>query len=255
MITDPLFLLTAFAAVVLLGLSKGGFAGIGMAATPLVALVLPPFQAAALLLPILLVQDAISIYVYRREWSAWNLKVMLPGAALGIGVAWGVATHVSDAFVRFVIGLIGVSFVLHTWIGQWRRRGATRAKQPNVFQGVFWGSVSGFTSTFSQAGGPPFQIYVLPQQLPKFELVGTTAIYFGVVNLLKIAPYGALGQFTTENLVTSAALMPLAIAANFLGIWLVKRTPTDLFYKIAYLLVFAISAELLRSGGLGLWRG
>ena len=83
MITDPLFYLLAIPAVTLLGLSKGGFAGLGMVTTPMLALIMPPLQAAAILLPLLIVQDAISVWTYRRAWSAWNLKVLMPGAVLG----------------------------------------------------------------------------------------------------------------------------------------------------------------------------
>src|SRR5215207_4221127 len=95
-ITDPLFYLLAIPAVLMLGLAKGGFAGVGMISTPLLALVLPPLQAAAILLP----QDLISVWVYRHEWSAWNLKVLIAGAVIGVGVAWLLAAHVTDAHVR-----------------------------------------------------------------------------------------------------------------------------------------------------------
>jgi len=121
--------------------------------------------------------------------------------------------------------------------------------------GVFWGTVAGFTSTLSQAGGPPFQVYVLPQRLPKLTLVGTYTIYFAVLNLIKIGPYFALGQFSTASLATSLMLLPVAIVANFLGIWLVRRTPTGVFYQIAYALVFLISLELIRSGMTTLIKG
>jgi uncharacterized membrane protein YfcA len=251
LIADPLFYPLAVIAVTALGLSKGGFAGVGVMSTPLLATILPPLQAAAILLPILIVQDMISIWVYRCDWSAWHLKVMLPGAVLGIAIAWALATQVSDAVVRLVIGVIGVSFALNAWFGPKR----AEPKQPQVPGGLFWGAVSGFTSTLSQAGGPPFQVYVLPQRLPKLTLVGTYTIYFAAINLLKIVPYFALGQFSAANLATSAALLPVAIAANFLGIWLVRRTPTGLFYQIAYVLVFLISLELLRSGLTSLIRG
>lgn len=245
LLTDPLFIATGLLAVTFLGLSKGGFAGVGMASTPLLALILPPLQAAAILLPILLVQDAISIWVYRREWSAWNLKVLLPGGLIGVVVGWALAAYVSDSAVRISIGLIGVVFVLYTWFGP---KPSELPSQPGVFAGVFWGSLSGFTSTLAQAGAPPFQIYVLPQKLGKMELVGTTAICFGAINAMKVLPYFALGQFSTANLMVSLALLPFAIVMNFVGIWLVKRTPTEVFYRIAYVLVFLISAELLRSG-------
>jgi uncharacterized protein len=121
--------------------------------------------------------------------------------------------------------------------------------------GIFWGTVAGFTSTLSQAGGPPFQVYVLPQRMPKLTLVGTYTIYFAVLNVLKIVPYFALGQFSTANLASSIVLLPVAVAANFLGIWLVRRTPTGLFYQIAYVLIFLISLELIRSGAMTIIKG
>src|SRR5258708_10339373 len=205
-IRDPLFYPLAVIAVTALGLGKGGFAGVGVMATPLLATILPPLQAAAILLPILIVQDVISVWVYRRDWSAWNLKVMLPSGLLGIGIAWALATQVSDAFVRLVVGLIGVSFALNAWFG----RQSPQPKQASVPGGIFWGVVSGFTSTLSQAGGPPFQVYVLPQRLPKLTLVGTSTIYFAALNVLKVGPYFALGPFSTANLASSVMLLPVA---------------------------------------------
>jgi uncharacterized protein len=250
LITNPTFYLLAIPAVTALGLGKGGFSGAGILATPLLATVLPPLQAAAIILPILIVQDAISVWVYRHDWDARIIKVMLPGGLLGIGIAWGLAAHVSDALVRLIIGAIGVAFVLNAWFG----RQPAEAKQQNTAAGVFWGTVAGFTSTLSQAGGPPFQVHVLPMRLPKLTMVGTYTVYFAVLNWLKIVPYFALDQFSEQTLTTSAVLLPLAVAANFLGIWLVRRTPTGLYYNIAYALVFLISLELIRSGIIGALR-
>ncbi|MDB5615977.1 MAG: hypothetical protein JWQ24_215 [Tardiphaga sp.] len=100
LIADPLFYAAAVPAVILLDLSKGGFSGVGTAATPLLALYLPPLEAAALILPVLIIQDLISIYVYRRDWDASNLKILLPGAVLGMALAWLLASHISDNAVR-----------------------------------------------------------------------------------------------------------------------------------------------------------
>jgi len=250
LIADPVFYAVAIPAVIFLGLSKGGFAGVGTAATPLLALYLPPLEAAALLLPVLITQDLISLYVYRRDWDGWNLKIMLPGAIIGMAIGWLTASHVSDNTVRAIVGIVGVAFVANVWL----RRAIDEAKTMSPASGVFWGGVSGFTSFMTQGGGPPFQVYVLPQRLPKLTLVGTTTIFFAVINALKIGPYFALGQFTTENFATSVALLPMAIAANFAGVWLVRRTPTGLFYQIAYVLLFLISIVLLWQGIGGMLR-
>ena len=94
-----------------------------------------------------------------------------------------------------------------------------------------------------QVGAPPFQIHMLPQRLDKLTLVGTTVIFFAILNLMKVVPYFALGQFSTRSLATSAVLLPVAVASNFLGIWLVRKTPTDAFYRIAYLLMAFIACS------------
>lgn len=243
-ITEPMFYVFAIPAVIILGLSKGGFAGIGTATTPMLALYMPPLEAAALILPVLMLQDAISVWWYRHDWDSWNLKVMLPGAIVGEGLAWLLAAYITEDHVRLVVGIIGVSFCVHAYF----RRALTEPQKKTAAGGVFWGAVSGFTSFMSQAGGPPFQVHILPQRLAKLTLVGTTTMFFTFVNALKIGPYFALGQFSMTNFATSMVLLPLAVVANFLGIWLVARTPNDLFYNIAYVLVFVISLALL-------WRG
>jgi uncharacterized protein len=250
-ITEPFFYVVAIPAVIFLGLSKGGFAGIGIASTPLLALYLPPLEAAALILPLLIIQDVLSIYVYRRDWDASNLKILLPGAMLGMTLAWLLASHISDNAVRLAIGLIGVTFVANAWL----KRASTEPTRMGAAAGVFWGTVAGFTSFMTQAGGPPFQVYVLPQRLPKLVLVGTTTIFFATVNALKIVPYFMLGQFSPANFATSMMLLPVAIIANFAGIWLVKHTPTGLFYRIVYALLLVISLALLWQGVGELVRG
>jgi uncharacterized protein len=247
-ITDPLFYLAAVPAVTFLGLGKGGFAGIGMVSTPLLALYMPPLQAAAILLPILMVQDAISVWTYWRYWDRWNVKVLLAGGAIGVAIAWAIAAHVADEAVRLAVGIIGVAFVLNAWFAQ-----PIVAEQPTVRAGLFWGAAAGFTSTIAQAGAPPFQVFVLPQRLPKLTLVGTNVVLFAAINVLKVGPYVALGQFSTQGLGTSAALLPLAVVTNFLGIWLVRVTPTRIFYQIAYVLVFLISVALISLGAAAYW--
>jgi len=250
-LADPVFLLAAVVAVTLLGLSKGGLTGLGMAATPLLALTVPPLQAAAILLPILLVQDVISVWTYRRDWSASNLRAMLPGAVVGIAVAWLLAAYVSDAMLRLTVGLIGLAFVLNAWFV----RAPAGAAAPRAWRGAFWGALSGFTSTLVHAGSPPFQIHMLPQRLPKLTFVGTNMMFFAAVNFIKIAPYLSLGHFSRHTLTIAAVLAPLAIVTNFLGIWLVRVMPGKLFYRLIYVLMFAVSAALTGQALVGLARG
>jgi len=239
-ITDPIFYLLAIPAVIALGLSKGGFAGVGQMATPLLALVMPPLEAAAIMLPIMIVQDANAVWVYRKDWS-------------GVTIAGFTAAYISDDAVRVFIGGFTVAFVVYSFIGMLRV--PREPKKPGVAAGVIWGTIAGFTTTICQAGGPPYQMYVLGLRLPKMTYVGTTAMVFAAMNWMKVVPYVALGQFSTTGLSTSLALLPLAIAANLLGFWLVRVTPQALFYKITLVIMLVISIELAREGVVGMWPG
>jgi uncharacterized protein len=218
----------------------------------------PPLQGAAILLPILICQDVISVWTYRRAWSAWNLKVLIPGSVLGMGAGTLFASHVSNAAIELAVGTIGLSFVLYTWLVKWLwpnfARAREKPRQPPAALGVFWGSLAGFMSLLVNVGAPPYQIHILPQRLDKLTFVGTTVLFFAFMNLMKIVPYFVLGQFSTRNFATSMALLPLAVAANFFGIWLVRKTPTERFYRIAYLLMLLISLSLLWQGVRGLVR-
>lgn len=249
-VTDPMFYALALPAVIALGLSKGGFAGVGQMATPLLALVMPPLEAAAIMLPIMILQDATAVWVYRREWDGRILAVLIPGAVIGITTAGLVAAHISNDAVRVFIGVITIAFVLYTWFAA--ARIARERKRPHKATGLFWGALSGFTSTLSQAGGPPYQIFMMAQRLPKMTFVGTGAIYYACMNWMKVIPYFALGQFSARGLATSAVLIPLALLTNQLGFWLVRRTPQALFYRITLIVMFLIALALLRAGLVGL---
>ena len=259
-ITDPWFYVLAVPAVIALGLSKGGFAGMGQMATPMLALVMPPLEAAAIMLPIMIVQDGTAVWVYRGDWSRRIYMIFVPGAVIGVGLGWLLAAHISEATVRVATGAATITFVLYTWIGPKKVADEVaddigRKKGASAPAGLFWGALSGFASIIAQAGGPPFQIWVLPQNLKKMTYVGTIAMVFATLNWLKVGPYIALGQFSTKGLGTSLALLPLAIAANLFGFWLVRVTPTAIFYKVTLILLFVISLELVRGGTLQLLHG
>lgn len=108
--------------------------------------------------------------------------------------------------------------------------------------------IAGFTSFVSHAGGPPFQMYVLPLKLDKTLYAGTGVIFFAVVNAVKLPPYFALGQFSAANLMTSAMLIPLAPLATFAGAWLVKRVDQTLFYRITYAALIPVGLKLIWDG-------
>jgi uncharacterized protein len=247
MITDPVFYAAAVPAVTLMGLAKGGFSGLGLLSLPLMALVVSPVQSAAIMLPILVVQDVVTVWAYRHSWDARNLAILVPSAALGILLGYLLAAFVSDAAVTLSVGLVSISFAVRRLVLE-RRATPPRAAAADVPRGAFWGVVTGFTSMIAHAGGPPFQIYVMPQRLARDVFVGTGAVLFALINWIKVPPYWALGQFTRENLSTAAALFPVAVLTTFLGVWLVRRVPGERFYTIVYVLLILVGLKLLVDG-------
>lgn len=251
MLTDPLFYAFAIPAVIVLGLAKGGFAGLGILAVPMMALSASPIQAASITLPILIVQDVVSVWAFRGSWDRPLLTLMLPSAAIGVAAGFALAAFVSAAAVETAVGLVSIAFATLRLTS----RGAEPAAGHTPVAGALWGAVSGFTSQIAHAGGPPFQIYVLPKRLPRDTFIGTSALFFAIVNWMKVPAFAALGQFTRENLLTAAALTPLAIASTIAGVWLVRRVDGDRFYTLIYALLLVVGAKLVWDGGVGLMGG
>ena len=244
MIHDPTFWIAAVVAVLLLGLAKGGFAGMGALSLPLVAMTISPVRAAAILLPILIVQDVVGVWAFRRTWDRYVLGWMLPGAAVGIALGYGFAASVSPDAVLGLVGAVSILFgAYRLWVA---RRGAVEtASDSPGWVGALFGVASGFTSQIAHAGQPPFQLWVLPRALSRDVLVGTTAIFFAAVNWIKVPAYVALGQFSRANLTTATALVPVAIASTFAGVWLVRRVPASRFYTAIYVLMIVVGGKLV----------
>ncbi|WP_157016482.1 sulfite exporter TauE/SafE family protein [Mesorhizobium xinjiangense] len=246
-ITDPVFYLAAVPAVILVGLAKGGLGGaMGFLGVPLMALVISPVQAAAILLPILVVMDIVSLWSWRGYFNRQVLAIMLPGALVGIALGWLTAALVTADAVRLILGLVTILFVLR-WLMQKFARSEGSAS-PRTGLGLLWGAVSGFTSFVAHAGGPPYQVYTLPLRMEPKIFVGTSVIFFAVVNAVKLVPYFALGQFSTVNLATSAALLPLAPLATLSDAFVVKRMRAEIFYLLTYATVLIVAIKLVWDG-------
>jgi uncharacterized protein len=246
-LSDPWFYAAAIPAVILLGLAKGGFAGIGILGVPLLALVISPVQAAAILLPILLVQDVVSVAAFYRSRDDAVLREMLPGAALGIAAGYLLAARVSVTMIELAVGVITLVFAV-----QRMRGGVNLAGTSQPWAGAAFGAASGFTSQIAHAGGPPFQMHVVPMGLDRDRFIGTSSIFFAVVNWMKVPAYAALGQFSTANLLAAAVLMPLAIVSTWAGVRLVRRVDAVNFYRIIYALMLLVGSKLVWDGVAGL---
>lgn len=247
LLLNPWFYAAAVPATILIGLSKGGLGGaMGQVGVPLMALVMPPVQAAAIMLPILIVMDIASLWSWRGHSDAKTLKLMLPGGLLGIGIGWLTASIVTDDMVKLIVGLVAIIFFARYVLASAERR--AKAQPHNTAAATFWSAIAGFTSFVAHAGGPPYQVYALPLRQDPKVYNGTSVIFFAVVNAVKVIPYFALGQFDATNLEASAVLMPLAPLATFAGAWIVKRMRPEVFYPFMYGMILLMGLKLSYDG-------
>jgi uncharacterized membrane protein YfcA len=248
LITDPWFFAAAVPSVILVGLGKGGFGGaMALIGVPVMALVMSPVQAAAILLPILIVMDIVSLWSWRGTYDRTTLAYLLPGGLLGIAVGWATAAFVTVAMVRLIVGAVAMVFFLR-WLTLRFQGTDADARPQSAWRGTLWGAVSGFTSFVAHAGGPPYQVYAMPLRHPPGLYAGTAVIFFAIINAVKLVPYFALGQFDTTNLTASAVLMPIAALATLVGAWVVRRMKPEFFYNFMYALVFLVAAKLIYDG-------
>ena len=238
---SPAFLLVAAAAAFFVGTSKGGLPMVGVLGVPLLALVMPPVAAAALLLPVYIVSDMVGLWAYRKEYSPRNLMILLPAMIFGVGLGWSTARITEEWMVTLLVGVVGLYYCATTVF----RRANAPPRRADVPRGMFWGTIAGFTSFVSHTGGPPYQAYVLPQKLPKMMFAGTSTIVFAVINLVKLVPYWALGQFNPTNLEVAAMLSPVAVAGALIGYKLTTIIPEKIFYRLVEVALFLISLKLI----------
>ncbi|MGP1397964.1 MAG: sulfite exporter TauE/SafE family protein [Inquilinaceae bacterium] len=250
MITDPWFYAVAVPAVLIAGISKGGFGGgIAVMAVPLMSLSISPPQAAAILLPLLCLMDLFGIHAYRRRWDAPNLRILVPAALVGIAIGAATFRYLEPGPIRLLIGTIAIGFALFYWLRPILAGSKLPAPRgPSKARGGFWGALAGFTSFVAHAGGPPLSVYLLPQRLDKSAFVGTTVVFFLVVNYVKLVPYAWLGQFTGANLMTALVLAPLVPIGMGLGFILHRVVPERLFYEVCYVFVFLTGTKLIYDG-------
>ena len=250
MTPDLLFYAAAIPAVALVGLSKGGLGGaFALLGVPLLAMVVPPMQAAAIFLPILLVMDAVALWAWRRHNNRSTLLAMLPGGLIGIAIGCATSAYVSVNVMRLLLGSISVLFALRYFIDAARSAPTTSVAAPErPVAATLWGTLSGYGSFVAHAGGPPFQIYALPLRLDPLAYTGTSTRFFAIMNAVKVLPYFALGELSTTNLTLSATLLPIALVSTLIGARLVHFLKSAIFYPLMYGMVLIAGGKLLYDG-------
>ena len=242
---DGGFWAAAIVAAICVGMGKGGLPMVGMLAVPILSLSISPVVAAGMLLPIYVVSDAFGLWAYRRAFDARVIAIMAAGMTIGVGIGWATASTVPEQWVTLLVGVIGLVFALVTLL---RRAPAPGQRRAEVAPGLFWGTVTGFTSFVSHAGAPPWQVYVQPLGLPKAVFAGTSTIAFAYVNAIKLLPYWFLGLISLDSLSVAIWLAVPAALSVFAGVWLVRVLPEKLFFRLVTWALLAISVRLIWEG-------
>jgi uncharacterized membrane protein YfcA len=247
LIDDPWFWAVALPAVALTGISKGGTGGGAAVSTPLMALVIPPAMAAAIMLPVLCLMDLAGIRRYLGRWDRRLMRLLVSAGLAGCVIGALTFRTMSEHWIRIIVGAVALGFL--AWSFYPRKH---LSRKPSERAGWFWGTLSGFTSFITHAGGPPLMVWLLPQRLEKEAFVATSLVFFAAINYAKILPYLWLGLFDRAILTTSAALVPVGIAGIYTGAWLQRRIDTRWFYRIIYVLLLITGSRLLYDGVRGL---
>jgi hypothetical protein len=251
MISDPIFYAVAALAVVIWGVSKAGFGGgLSLISVPMLTLVIPPLEAAAIMLPILCVMDLFGIWGYRRTWRRDAMGVLLAGVVLGTIVGALTFASIDEAALRLVIGVMAVGFSIQFFLA---RDPAPGARRPGPALGFAVAAAAGMASFVIHAGALPLlAIYLLGQRLDKTTYVGTAMVFVAMVNFAKVPPYVMLGLFTNEALQTALVLMPFAPVGIWLGMWLHKRIPERHFARLVNVIVVVIGIKLIHDAVISL---
>lgn len=242
LITDPFFYAVAIPAVLLLGVSKSGFgAGFGSLAVPLMALAVTVPQAAAILMPVLLLMDLLGMAAFRRHIDRRLLRFLLPCGLAGVAMGTLLFRALDAKVVAGIVGVVTLLFLAQRLLFPPR----ADAPPPPKWLGALLTAASGFTSFIAHAGGPPINAYVLPLRLPPLFFTGTMAFFFFFINLSKWVPYAWLGLLDMRNFATSLALLPFAPVGVWVGVRIAHRIDPVLFYRLVYGGMFLTGCKLV----------
>lgn len=241
-ITDWYFYAVAVPAVLLLGISKSGFgAGFGSLAVPIIALAVTVPQAAAILMPVLLLMDLLGMAAFRKNFDIALLKFLVPCGLVGT-VVGALLFKVLDA--KVVAGIVG-AFTLLFLAQRLLFPPRPDSTPPPRWLGGILAVTSGFTSFVSHAGGPPISAYVIPLRMSPLNFTATLAYFFFVINLSKWVPYAWLGLLDLRNMATSLVLLPIAPIGVWAGVRMAKTISPVLFYRLLYVGMLLTGCKLL----------
>ena len=225
------------------GLSRGGLgAGFGLAAAVIAAQILEPIKAAAFLLPLLIISDPLSVWIYRKHIHWHSIKILLSGVLLGIFITYFLVNLITNQLISLIVGLLAVFLVLDQLISKFNIEPRNEIS-PSI--GIFLGAIGGFSSFIIHSGLPPVAAYLLPLKLTRQCFMGTVALIFAVTNIIKIFPYFLLGLFEKELIQLTLIYIPITYLGIFTGKLINNIISDKIFFFIIYITILILGMRLI----------
>ncbi len=243
LLQNPYFYLVAIPAVLIYGISKGGFGAVfGIISVPLMSMVISPLQATAILLPLLMAMDVLVLKKFWRTFDKRSIWLLVPSATLGVILGYLTVGAFNEDHARLLVGVIALIFgARHFLSAKVELSLEEQSDKKDTVKGLFWGSIAGFTSFHVHSGGPPVAAYLMPKKLPPLVFAGTVGVFFALVNWIKLPAFIGSGQLTKDSLILSLVLLPLVPIGVSLGYHMAKKVDVKAYYSI-------ISAALILMG-------
>ena len=228
---------------VLIGLSKTGLAGAGLAVVPVFVMIFGGKPSTGLLLPMLVFADVFAVSYYNRH-ADWKYVVkLIPWAIAGIVIALLIGQNISDKQFKQVISITVIAGIV---ILVWRDFRKDSFSVPDFWWfSMLMGLAGGFATMIGNAAGPIMTVYLLSMRLPKNGFIGTAAWFFFIVNLIKVPLH--IFVWKTINFETAffdVLMIPAILTGVFAGIAIVKIIPEKL-YRLLLIISTVLSAIIL----------
>jgi uncharacterized membrane protein YfcA len=249
MIFDSHMWVLAVIAAMLVGLAKTGVPGIGMLFVAIFANLMPTKLSSGFVLPLLIFGDIVAVLSYRQHTEWKHLWRLFPWTAAGVGVGAFAMGQIDNRQAQILVGSIIVILVgLHV-MRKWQTARQSLTPEDAPAHGGWFapiiGVLTGFTTLVANAAGPLMAIYLLAMRLPKMAFVGTSAVFFLLLNLFKVPFMLGLGLITTDSFKFNLILAPAVLAGALLGRWVLPRVSQVWFERLALILSAAAGLKLL----------
>jgi uncharacterized protein len=240
----PGFFILFILSGLIIGMSKAGLSGLGLAMVPMMALIFGAKESTGVILPMLIAADIMAV-IYYKQHAVWKHIIrVLPWAAAGIIIALIVGNNINKNQFRILLLTIVWIMLILMLVNDFRRRKGDEIPENHLFASLM-GTTGGFSTMIGNAAGPVFTLYFLAMKLPKKEFIGTSAWLFFILNTGKL-PLQILvwKNITINSLLTSALSFPFIILGMYTGIKIVKLLPEN-FYRIFVIVTTLLTSLLL----------